>query len=93
MKAYWPALKDIGWQKKNLLTKVNNLAILMKNSSSRGAGNSKSANFRHLTTPRPPKKYTEMFSAKAETFLANTSDLKTQQKVKKAGIMKNRVAS
>jgi hypothetical protein len=29
------------------------------------------------------KKYTETFSANAETFLANTSDLETQQKVKK----------
>jgi hypothetical protein len=29
-----------------------------------------------------------MFSAKAETFLANTSDLETQQKVKKPRIMK-----
>jgi hypothetical protein len=36
----------------------------------------------------PPKKYTEMFSAKADTFLANTSDLETQQKVKKPCIMK-----
>jgi hypothetical protein len=34
------------------------------------------------------KKYTEMFSAKVETFLANTSDLETQQKVKKPLIMK-----
>jgi hypothetical protein len=39
-------------------------------------------------SPWPPKKYTEMFSAKAETFLANTSDLETQQKVKKPRIMK-----
>jgi hypothetical protein len=30
------------------------------------------------------KKYTETFSAKAETFLANTSDLETQQKVTNA---------
>jgi hypothetical protein len=37
---------------------------------------------------RPPKKYTETFSAKAETFLANTSDLEIQQKVKKPCIMK-----
>jgi hypothetical protein len=29
-----------------------------------------------------------MFSAKAETFLANTLDLETQQKVKKPRIMK-----
>jgi hypothetical protein len=34
------------------------------------------------------KKYTETFSAKAETFLANTSDLETQQKVKKPFIIK-----
>jgi hypothetical protein len=33
-------------------------------------------------------KYTETFSAKAETFLANTSDLETQQKVKKPCVMK-----
>jgi hypothetical protein len=29
------------------------------------------------------KKYTETFSAKVDTFLANTSDLETQQKLKK----------
>jgi hypothetical protein len=34
------------------------------------------------------KKYNEKFSAKAETFLANTSDLETQQKVKKPFIIK-----
>jgi hypothetical protein len=34
------------------------------------------------------KKYTETLSAKAVTFLANTSDLETQQKVKKTFIMK-----
>jgi hypothetical protein len=32
-------------------------------------------------SPWPPKKNTEKFLAKAETFLANTSDLETQQKV------------
>jgi hypothetical protein len=34
------------------------------------------------------KKYTETFLVKVETFLANTSDLETQQKVKKPCIMK-----
>jgi hypothetical protein len=39
-------------------------------------------------SPWPPKKYTETFSAKVETFFANTSDHKTQQKVKKPCIKK-----
>jgi hypothetical protein len=39
-------------------------------------------------SPWPPKKYTEMFSLKAETFLENTSDIETQQKVKRPRIMK-----
>jgi hypothetical protein len=34
------------------------------------------------------QKNTQMFSAKAETFLANTSDLEKQQKVKKPRIIK-----
>jgi hypothetical protein len=39
-------------------------------------------------SPWPPKNTLETFSAKAETFIANTSDLETQQKVKKPCIMK-----
>jgi hypothetical protein len=35
-------------------------------------------------SPWPPKKYTEMFSAKAETFLANTSDLEKYNKKSKS---------
>jgi hypothetical protein len=65
------------------------MSIWRENCASRfGANNAVNDVGESRRSPWPPKKYTEMFSAKAETFLANISDLETQQKVNKPHIMK-----